>query len=71
VIDNKINDIKLGIYNMKRELNKFEKKYLISSEEFYEKFEAGEFRDEDDFMLWSGIYEMYLRELQELKQIEC
>jgi len=70
-VEFEIKKIKRGIARIQIELDKYEKIYGLKTEDFYQKFENGEFGDETDFMLWSGIYEMYLRELQELKQIEC
>lgn len=39
------------------DLEKFELKYNMSSEQFYNKFEAGELGDDGDFFEWSSIYE--------------
>jgi len=69
-IDNKINDLNLGIRNIQKDLIEFEKKYSISTEYFYEKFNEGEFGDEDDFMIWAGIYEMLLRSKQTLEKLK-
>lgn len=66
----KINQLKNGIVNQKADLSEFEKKYNLSSDEFYNQFNKGLLDDNLDFMLWSGIYEMYLenvRQVQELK----
>lgn len=64
-----ISQLKKGINNIEIELKKFEKKYDIYSEEFYKKFEKGEFGDEDDYMIWSGIYEMLLQYKSKLSKI--
>ena len=57
-IDFHINRLKREITKMQIELDKYETKYKIESAEFYKRFEQGEFGDEKDFMLWSGIYEL-------------
>ena len=69
-IDFQINEIKLGLHNIKNDLAKFEKKYKMKTETFYNNFENGKIGDEDDYMLWAGIYEMYLRDEKKLKQIQ-
>jgi len=42
------------------ELEKFETTYKMSSDQFYQKFEAGELGDDEDFFEWSGLYENVL-----------
>ncbi len=69
VIKYEISELKKGIINTKIELKNFEKKYNFSTEEFYQRFEKGKLQDEDDFMIWSGIYEMYLRNKSKLAEL--
>ena len=42
------------------DLEKFEQKFNMSSEQFYDKFEAGELGDGGDFFEWSSLYENVL-----------
>jgi hypothetical protein len=70
IIDYEIAELKKGIINIKIDLKKFEQKYNISSQIFYEKFTKGEFGDDEDFIIWSGIYEMMLRNETKLKAFE-
>jgi len=73
VINNEINHLNRGIRNIEKDLIEYEKKYLISTEYFYQKFsngEYGEYGDDDDFMIWAGIYEMLLRSKQNFKKLE-
>ncbi len=50
------------------DLQKFERKYDMTSAEFYEKFENGELGDENsDFYQWSGEFEVYQNYQKELK----
>ncbi len=53
-----IRRIKRDISRLQKELNKFEKKYNLSSQIFYEKFNNNEFGDEKEFLLWAGIFEL-------------
>ena len=44
-------------------LRAFEHKYGYSTIEFYRRFENGELGDDDDLMMWAGIYHLYLTSL--------
>lgn len=46
-----------NIKDIKNDMRKFEETYNISSEDFYQKFEAGEMGDSADFFEWVGLYE--------------
>jgi ribosomal protein S24E len=70
MIDYQISELKLGIYNIEKDLKQFEKKYAMNTKLFYKKFESGEIGDEDDYMIWSGIYEMYLRDNEKLEKLQ-
>lgn len=47
-----------GIAQMQIDLAQYESKYNMKTEDFYRQFENGAFGDDDDFMLWAGIYEL-------------
>jgi len=70
MIDYQIREIKLGLYNIEKDLKEFEKKHKIKTEVFYKNFEKGKIGDDDDYMIWAGIYEMYLRDTKRLKKIQ-
>ncbi len=70
IIKNQINELKNGIHNIEIDLREFEQKYRLSSEEFYRQFKNGELDDQEDFMLWSGIYEMQLQNKKKLVELE-
>jgi len=65
-----ISELEKAIINIEKDIKKYEKKYKISSFEFYKLFEEGKFGDEDDYMIWSGIYEMLNKNKAELKKIQ-
>ncbi len=44
-------------------LRQYELKYGYSTIEFYRRFESGELGDDDDLMLWAGLYHLYLTSL--------
>jgi len=43
----------------KAKLTEFEKKYSLSSEEFYGKFQSGTLGDSDDYIDWFGEFQLY------------
>lgn len=64
VIAYKVNDLRKGIRNIEVDLANFESRYAMSTQEFYEEFASGKIGDDnDDFLAWSGEYEV----LQEFK----
>ena len=40
-------------------LKRFEEKYHMSSDDFYQKFQSGELGDSIDFFEWNTYYEMW------------
>lgn len=44
-------------------LRTFEQKYGYSTIEFYRRFEEGQLGDDDDIMMWAGLYHLYLTSL--------
>jgi len=44
-------------------LREYEQKYGYSTIEFYRRFKNGELGDDDDLMMWSGLYHLYLTSL--------
>ena len=47
----------------------YEKRYHMSSEEFYRRFRAGELGDGMDFVEWSVFYDMHQATLERLKML--
>lgn len=66
----KIAELEKAVFNIEIDLRKYERKYKLTSQEFYEQFEAGKFGDEDDYMIWSGLYEMLQENKTELNKIK-
>ena len=44
-------------------LRAYERKYGYSTIEFYRRFQNGELGDDDDLMMWAGLYHLYLTSL--------
>lgn len=50
-----------------KQLNVYEMKYQMNSEEFFAKYSQGEISDDEDFVEWSGNYQHYLAIYHELE----
>lgn len=64
-----INRIKREISRMQHELDKYESKYNLKTDDFYKRFENGEFGDENDYLMWAGIYELQLDSKNKLSKL--
>ena len=64
-----IAELKKGILNIRLDLKQFEDTYHISSQEFYNQFEAGKLDDHEDYMLWAGLYELFCDNEQRLQEL--
>jgi hypothetical protein len=58
IINDQVVRLQRAILNLRLDLKIFEQKYQITSEQFYQEFSQGILADEEDFMIWSGLYEM-------------
>jgi hypothetical protein len=54
---------RLTFDELSESLREYERKYGYSTIEFYRRFQNGELGDDDDLMMWSGIYHLYLTSL--------
>lgn len=61
--------LKREIASMQEDLDKYEQQYKLKSLDFFEQFEQGKLEDSEDFVLWSGIYEMQLDSKQKLQKL--
>ena len=55
---------------LRGELAGFEKRYHISSEECWNRFEKGELGDNVDYFEWTGLYEIYLSNETTLQRLK-
>jgi hypothetical protein len=58
------------IIQFQSEMTDFEKKYNISTSDFYQKYKKGQMGDSEDTLLWAGIYEMYLENKNKLSELQ-
>jgi hypothetical protein len=52
--------------DLRTELKVYEDRFKMSSDDFFNKFSAGELGDSADFFEWSALYQMYLRSSERL-----
>ena len=50
----------LSFDELTRMLREYERKYGYSTIEFFYRYMAGKLGDDDDMMLWAGLYHLYL-----------
>ena len=70
IIENEILDLEKAIGGIRLDLKKFEERHNISTSRFYRKFENGEYSDDEDTIIWAGIYEMLLENQQRLMGLQ-
>jgi hypothetical protein len=70
IIAYQIFELQKGIPNLRLDMKQFEEKYRMSTEEFYRRFEQGISGDSEDFIVWSGIYEMFRENEQRLRELK-
>ena len=58
------------IQTLNNEIELFERKYNMSSIEFFGKFEKGELGDKEDYFEWSALFQMYRRSVELLGTLE-
>ncbi len=71
ILSYRANQLKKALRIIQSDLHYFEKKYNMTSENFYNLFEKGNLSDENsDFYQWSGEYEMFLNYKNEMKVLK-
>jgi hypothetical protein len=54
---------KVDFSELTRMLEKYEQKFGYSTIEFFRRYSDGKLGDDDEFMMWAGIYHLYLTSL--------
>lgn len=70
IIEYEISELKKAIINIQVDMRKFETKYNLSAEQFVEKYETDELGDNEDFIIWAGLYEMLNQNKNRLLELE-
>lgn len=67
---NYISRLEREIARMQFAISKYEIKYNMTSDVFYQKIENGELGDDKDFVMWSGIYELLSDSKRQLSHLK-
>ncbi|MFI3190901.1 hypothetical protein BCS42_00540 [Crenothrix sp. D3] len=70
IINYQITELQKAILNIQLDLQSYEKNYQMSSDSFYEKFLQGDLNDDEDFMIWSGLYELLIENKNKLCELK-
>jgi hypothetical protein len=70
IIAYQIAELKRALLNIRLDLQQFEQKYQLETEEFYQQFQTGSLEDTEDFMIWAGIYEMFEENSRKLEELQ-
>jgi len=54
---------KVDFLALTRMLEKYERKFGYSTIEFFRRYSEGKLGDKDEYMMWAGIYHLYLASL--------
>jgi len=54
---------RLTFNDLSERLRAYEDRFGYSTIEFYRRYESGELGDDDDLMMWAGLYHLYLTSL--------
>jgi hypothetical protein len=65
-----IEELKKSTQSIRLDIKRFEAKYNMTSEDFYHRFKRGHAEDSEDFIIWSGLCEMLLRNQQAIEGLE-
>ncbi|MFQ5888070.1 MAG: hypothetical protein ACE5HY_05185 [Candidatus Hydrothermarchaeales archaeon] len=58
------------IQSLRKDLDKFESEYKMSSDDFINRFEKGKMGDEEDYFEWAAIFKMYKRSMERFEMLE-
>ena len=69
-----LNELVESIYALGQEVKSFEKRYGLTSEDFYELFQQGlldngDYEGTEEFCQWAGLYETRLSREQQFQQL--
>ena len=53
-------NLRFALDRTQHELSRFEEHYKLSSAKFYRNYQSGKLDDRDDFIDWSGEYQIYI-----------
>lgn len=70
LLDEALNQHRLRLERYAHDLELFEQRYEMTSDHFYQQFEAGELDDKMDFFEWAGLYKLKQDIEEKMKRLE-
>ena len=70
LLDTVLSQHRLRAKRYESDLREFETRYGMESTAFYERFERGEMGDAMDYFEWAGLYELYQKAQDKIRQLE-
>jgi hypothetical protein len=70
LLDTVLSQHRLRVKRYESDLREFETRYGMESAAFYERFERGEMGDAMDYFEWAGLYELYQKAQDKIRQLE-
>jgi len=70
IIAYQIAEFNRAILNLRLDIQSMEQKYQLKTDAFYQQFQAGEWEDSEDALLWAGMIEMLRDNQNKLKELE-
>ncbi len=61
IISYEITKSQKEVDDLRKDLNKFEKRFSMTSADFFKKYTSGKLEDSADFFEWSSLFQMYKR----------
>lgn len=69
-LNQKVKNCYIDLEGLIKELNSFEKRYDLPSEQFFQKFKRGELEHKTDFFEWYAYVDMCRQLIQKMRSIE-
>jgi len=70
IIAYQVAELRRALLNIRLDLQAFEEKYQLSSQDFFRRYEGGEMGDDEDFMTWAGLVELLANNETRLRGLE-
>ena len=69
-IENELKLIKNSLAQLESDIKDFEKKYKLTSKQFYANYQKGKTSDDLDFIDWAGKYQLFLDLKEQYDQLK-
>lgn len=70
IIAFQIGELQKAILNLRLDLKEYETRHGMQTEVFYRQFQKGLTEDNEELMIWAGLYEMLKRNEEQLQDLQ-